>query len=142
MNGNSMVFIDTNIFIYAHDESDIRKSHKARTLLLELTSTRKGCISTQVIQEFCNVALRKAVSPLKTKDVSVILRELMSPLLAHYPDEAFYTRALKTYERYSLSFYDSLIVQAAIDLNCSILYSEDLQNDAQYGEVKVVNPFV
>jgi predicted nucleic acid-binding protein len=136
-----MYFIDTNIFVYAHDETDLQKSHKARELLTELLSTKEGCISTQVIQEFCNVALRKSATSLKTRDVSRIVIELLTPLLAHQPDAEFYTRILKTYERYSLSFYDAAIVQSAIDLNCSVLYSEDLQAGAKYGNVRIVNPF-
>ncbi|HSW97114.1 MAG TPA: PIN domain-containing protein [Candidatus Saccharimonadales bacterium] len=137
-----MIFIDTNIFIYAHDETEIQKSQKARELLIQLTNTKEGCISTQVIQEFCNVALKKSVTPLKVQDVRTIVLELMTPLLAHRPDAAFYLKVLETYERYSLSFYDSAIVQAAIDLNCTALYTEDLQAGATYGKVKVVNPFV
>lgn len=136
-----MVFIDTNIFVYAHDEANQEKSEKARSLLIELVENKEGSISTQVIQEFCNVALRKSATPLKGKDVRNIIRELMIPLLRHQPDSDFYLRSLEIYERYSLSFYDALIVQAAIDLNCSILYSEDLQDNAQYGKVRVINPF-
>lgn len=135
-------FIDTNIFIYAHDESDVQKSKKARSLLIDLIEKNEGRVSTQVIQEFCNVVLKKAVAPLKVTDVKEIVTMLMTPLLTHQPNGEFYFRALKTYEQYSLSFYDALIVQAAIDLNCSVLYSEDLQNGACYGKVKVVNPFV
>ncbi len=136
-----MVFIDTNIFVYAHDESDLQKALKARNLLVELTSTKRGCISTQVINEFCNVALRKSLTPLKAIDVRRIVRELLSPLLAHQPDSAFYLRTLEAFERYSLSFYDAAIVQAAMDMNCTVLYSEDLQAGAKYGKVRVVNPF-
>lgn len=136
-----MVFIDTNIFVYAHDESDLQKSNIARKLLVELTGREKGYISTQVIQEFCTVTLRKSLTPLKPKDVKKIIVELLSPLLAHKPDVDFYFRTLETYERYSLSFYDAAIVQAAIDLKCSIIYSEDLQAGAIYGKTKVINPF-
>lgn len=136
-----MVLIDTNIFVYAHDETDIQKARIARKLLIELASAKEGCISTQVIQEFCNVTLKKSVSPLKTEDVRKIIRELLQPLLTHKPDAAFYLRALETYDRYSLSFYDSLIVQAAIDLDCSAIYSEDMQAGARYGKVRIVNPF-
>ena len=135
-------FIDTNIFVYAHDERDLQKSQQARSLLVTLTENSEGRISTQVIQEFCNVVLEKAKMPLKARDVKDIIHVLMTPFLAHQPDVAFYLRALKTYEQYSLSFYDALIVQSAIDLQCSVLYSEDLQNGAHYGKVQVVNPFV
>ena len=84
-----MVFIDTNIFVYAHDETDPTKAKLARQLLVDLASDKNGCISTQVIQEFCNVALRKSATPLLPKDVGRIIRELLSPLLAHRPDGLF-----------------------------------------------------
>lgn len=136
-----MFFIDTNIFVYAHDESDPQKAQRARKLLIELTESNKGRISTQVIQEFCNVVLRKSLTPLKVGDTRRIVRELLAPFLAHQPDATFYIRVLEMYERYSLSFYDAAIVQAANDLSCTVLYSEDLQAGAQYGKVKVVDPF-
>ncbi len=53
-----MVFIGTTIFIYAHDQSEGQKSQKARTLLIELITSQEGRISTQVIEEFCNVVRR------------------------------------------------------------------------------------
>jgi predicted nucleic acid-binding protein len=136
-----MQFIDTNIFVYAHDETDRRKSEIARRLLLDVTASGDGIISTQVIQEFCNVALKKSATPLSTADVRKVVRELLEPLLAHRPDAAFYMRVLETFERYSLSFHDAAIVQAAIDLDCDTLLSEDLQTGARFGLVKVVNPF-
>lgn len=137
-----MNFIDTNIFIYAHDTSDPAKTRQARELLVKLVDNHEGCISTQVIQEFCNVSLSKSVIPLKPTDVRNILSNLLEPLLAHRPDIEFYNRTLKTFERYSLSFYDAMIVQAAIDLRCKVLYSEDMQANAIYGGVRIVNPFV
>src|SRR5882762_4829536 len=100
-----MNFIDTNIFVYAHDESDPKKAQKARQLLIECMDSDKGRISTQVIQEFCNVALRKSLTPLKVSDTRKIVRELFMPFLAHQPDATFYLRVLEMYERYSLSFY-------------------------------------
>lgn len=138
---DSPAFVDTNIFVYAHDQTDPHKARVARQLLIELTDSNTGRISTQVIQEFCNVALRKSATPLRPADVRNIVRELLTPLLSHQPDASFYNRVLETYERYSISFYDAAIIQAANDLHCAILYSEDLQAGAQYGDVRVVNPF-
>ena len=137
-----MNFIDTNIFVYAFDEADMQKANKARKLLTKLTEDKEGCISTQVIQEFCNVVLKKSATPLKPSDVRRVIADLLEPLLAHHPDAGFYVRTLGTFERYSLSFYDAAIVQSAIDLECSVLYSEDLQTNATYGKVKVINPFM
>jgi len=135
-------FIDTNIFIYAQDENDNEKAHKARELLIKTVKTKIGFISTQVIQEFCNVALKKSDLPLKPSDITEVLEELLLPMLAHVPSERFYKEVLKLYERYSLSYYDAMIVQAAIDLNCDLLYSEDMHNGAHYDGVTVVNPFI
>lgn len=136
-----MDFVDTNVFIYAFDESEFHKTRKARELLTDLMNSHRGRISTQVIQEFCNVALKKSSTPLKPSDVRKVIRELFVPLLSHQPDSDFYLRVLETYERYSLSFYDAAIVQAANDLHCTVLYSEDLQAGMRYGKVLVVNPF-
>src|SRR5487761_1502330 len=121
-------FIDTNIFIYAQAENDNEKAQKARQLLTKTVKTHTGFISTQVIQEFCNVALKKSDLPLKSSDIAEILEELLLPMLAHVPSVSFYKEVLKLYERYSLSYYDAMIVQAAIVLNCDLLYSEDMQN--------------
>jgi predicted nucleic acid-binding protein len=65
-----MFFIDTNVFVYAHDDSDHRRSSIARKLLTELSYTHEGCISTQVVQEFCNVTLRKSTTPLRPAKTS------------------------------------------------------------------------
>ena len=136
-----MYFIDTNVFVYTVDKTDERKTKIARKLIAELVESGEGRISTQVIQEFCNVALCKAKKPLSVDDVRLIISELLSPLLAHQPDADFYQRVIKTHAKYSLSFYDSAIVQAAIDMKCDSLYSEDMQAGALYGGVRVVNPF-
>lgn len=137
-----MDFIDTNIFVYTLDETDPARTQQARKLVAELADSGKGRISTQVIQEFCNVVLKKSANPLRPADVRSVVRKLLAPFLEHQPDIDFYFRVLDTFERYSLSFYDAAIVQAANDLNCTILYSEDLQAGMRYGKVKVINPFV
>jgi predicted nucleic acid-binding protein len=135
-------FIDTNIFVYAQDNSDEAKTKVSQELITNLLLDKQGFISTQVIQEFCNVFLRKSVKPLYPNDITEIIDSLLLPLLAHTPDSSFYKRAVIVYSKYSLSFYDSLIVQAAIDLKCDLLYSEDLQNGTRYNGVMVINPFV
>ncbi len=137
-----MNFIDTNIIVYAFDESEPRKSLIARKLIFNSIDSKEGCISTQVIQEFCNVALNKSASPLNKVQLKRVLSAVLVPLLSHKPDEKFYLRALDIYDRFSLSFYDSLIIQAATDINCSIVYSEDMQHGMTYGKTKVINPFI
>ena len=135
-------FIDTNVFVYAQDNSDEIKTKMSQELIAKLFLEKQGFISTQVIQEFCNVFLKKSEKPLQPNDVAEIIDDLLVPLLAHTPDSSFYKRAINTYSRYALSFYDALIVQAAIDLKCELLYSEDMQNGTRYNGVTVVNPFI
>lgn len=137
-----MVFVDTNIFIYAHDESDVHKTKLVRHVLSDIISKKQAVISTQVVQEFCNVILKKSAKPLSPTDVRFVLKELLWPLVAHQPDADFYFRALELYKKHSLSWYDGLIVQAALDTKCRLLYSEDLQHGQKFGELVVKNPFV
>lgn len=135
-------FIDTNIFVYAQDNSDESKTKISQELITKLLLEKQGFISTQVIQEFCNIFLKKSEKPLQPSDVAEIIDGLLVPLLAHTPDSYFYKRAINIYSKHSLSFYDSLIVQAAVDLKCELLYSEDMQNGARYSGVIIINPYV
>lgn len=137
-----MRFIDTNIFVYAYDNEDPTKTAISHTLLEGALISGAYAISTQVVGEFCNACLSKARIGLMPEQINDILDEVMLPLLAHRPDGDFYRRATALYGRYSLNFYDACIVQAAIDLGCDTLYTEDMQNGANYGGVRVVNPFV
>jgi len=64
------------------------------------------------------------------------------PLLAVHSSHALYGEALRLSARFSLSWYDSLIVVAAMESQCEILYSEDLQHGQRFGDVRVENPFL
>ena len=136
-----MDFIDTNIFIYTVDTSDVRKTKLSRQLIRDLRTTNTGCISTQVVQEFCNVALKKSAIPLNADDVADIITTVFKKMALYTPGTDFYLNALKLYASHSLSFYDTLILQAAIEMGCSTLYSEDLQAGQKIGGVTIVNPF-
>lgn len=136
-----LFFLDTNILVYTFDASAPQKRDRARALVQSAQKTRMGRISTQVVQEFLNVATRKLAVPLRTRDAEDYLRVVLSPLCRHSPDADFYQRALVLTSSASLSWYDSLIVQAAQDLGCAILYSEDLQHGQVFGGLRVENPF-
>jgi len=120
----SGLFFDTNVIVYAHDPADPRKQSQARAAMHDAMVGRTLVISTQVMQEFYSVVLRRQwMSPAQA---SQVLR-----LLAGYTvvpaDSASVLRALELQQRYRLSVWDALIVQSAIDARCSVLYSEDLQ---------------
>lgn len=135
------VFFDTNILIYGYDERDIAKHKTALDLIFNSLAKDRSLISPQVFSEFCNVALVKIPKRMDKSDLQMVLQTFLEPMLAHKPDLEFYNRAIELHAANSLSFYDALIVQAAIDLKCQTLYSEDLQDGQKYGTLTVVNPF-
>lgn len=141
MRPKTKVFLDTNILVYVYDRHDIHRSEEAVRLLENELSEATVMISTQVVNEFCNVMTTKKGSLMKRDDLHRALGGVLSPMLTHFPSLEFYRRALKLLDSYSLSFYDALIVQAALDLECDVIYSEDLQDGQQFGSLRVVNPF-
>ncbi len=133
-------FLDTNILVYAFDSPGSQK-RKISDKLIKDAHLGKGCISFQVIQEFLNVATRKFISPLKTDDAQKYLAKILFPVCEVFPSEELYFIALEISERWKYSFYDSLIIAAALESNCSLLYSEDLQNNQKIYGLTIVNPY-
>lgn len=138
MNGD---FIDTNIFIYLFDETDDRKRAIAEQLVQQALETRNACISYQVIQETLNVVTRKLPSPMSTENARRFLEQILIPLWQTMPSLALYQQGLELQARYGFSFYDALIVAAALESGCTRLYTEDLQHGQQVGELLIENPF-
>jgi predicted nucleic acid-binding protein len=135
------IFLDTNIFVYAYDTKTARKKHITATeLLRSIGPTDEAVISTQVVQEFCNVAFKK-LPDVSAEKLTRLLHEVLYPMVAHHPDEAFYSRAIALKHRYKLAWYDTLLVQAASDMHCKTLYTEDLQDGQHFGSLTVLNPF-
>ncbi|MGA9568259.1 MAG: PIN domain-containing protein [Candidatus Korobacteraceae bacterium] len=135
-------FLDTNIFVYSFDRTAAAKNRRAAQLIREAVSTRKGIISYQVVQEFFNLALRRFAEPLSVPEAEQYLGAVFRPLLTVQSSPALVSEALRLTDRHRLSWYDSLIVAAAIEGGCGVLYSEDLQHGQQFGQLKVENPFV
>lgn len=133
-------FVDTNVLIYAHDPRSGAKQAKAIGLLQELWDSRIGVLSTQVLQEFCINARRRASRPLSPRETNGILQDLLRWEI-FVNTAASVVRALELEERYGISFWDALIVQAAQGSGTTTLYTEDLADGQMYGTVRAVNPF-
>ena len=138
---NVKYFIDTNNFIYSFDDRQPSKKERATVLIQEALRTGMGIISTQVIQEFLNVATQKFAIPLKIEDGRAYLRLVMNPLCHIYPNLSLYESCLDIQAETKYSFYDSLILAAAVQGGCDILYSEDLHDGQEVRGVKIVNPY-
>ena len=133
-------FVDTNILVYAHDTSTGTKHERARTLLEELWRDRSGVVSTQVLQELCVNMRRKAGRPLDIKTTREIVVDYLSWHVVTNTGASI-LEALDLEARYRISFWDALVVQAALSAGADILYSEDLAEGQLFGTVRVVNPF-
>ena len=134
-------FLDTNIFLYSFDRNAPKKAARATRLIRRAIEARQGIVSYQVVQEFFNVALRRFEQPMTGVEAEQYLGTVFRPLLAVHSSQALFGEALRLKERHRLSWYDSLIVAAAIEAQCGILYSEDLQHARQFGDLRIENPF-
>jgi predicted nucleic acid-binding protein len=134
----SKAFLDTNILTYATDAGTPGKQTVARELMRRLSVDSLPCISTQVHQEFYVVATRKlGIEPLQAKGILQTFRHMETAVVE--PDDV--SRAIDGSILWQLSFWDALIVVAARKLNCTVLYTEDLNDGQVIDGVQVANPF-
>ena len=134
-------FIDTNIFIYQLERLDARKAEIADELIEHGIATQKACISFQVIQECINAAIRKAKVPLTEDEMRKYMEDVLVPLYSVQSSIRLYQASLDIRSRYRFSFYDSLIVAAALEADCKTLYSEDMNHGQRIEGVTIANPF-
>lgn len=132
-------FIDTNVLVYADAGDDPVRQRRALEVIRAQRVAGTGVVSTQVLQEFVNVALRKLrlPAPLIRDRLAVYKRFDVVPT-----SPALIEAALDLHVLRGIAYYDALIAQAAISSGCEQLLSEDFQTGAQIGTLRVVNPFV
>ena len=133
-------FLDTNVLVYTFDETDPGKRRQAETLVNESLASGSGCVSFQVVQETLNVLIRRL--GFVTEDARRVLQQVLIPLWQVNPTAALYQDAISLQGRYGFSFYDSLVVAAALEAGCTRLYSEDLQHGQQIQRLTILNPFI
>ena len=132
-------FIDTNVLVYAHAHDEPVKQTRALSLLGQLYAEGRAVVSTQVLQEFCNVGLKKlGLTSSQLQDQLHFLRQLEVVLIT--PD--MLNQALSLHQTHQVSFYDALIVIAAQASHCTTIYSEDFNAGEVLGGAKIINPFV
>ena len=134
-------FIDTNIFIYAFDSKNPEKQDRANRIIKAALDQQNGCISYQVVQEFINVTTRKFAVPLSVPECKMFLENVLYPLCDVFSSFDLYLHSLDIMDRWKFGFYDSLIIAAAIQADCTILYSEDLQHNQKIQQLTIINPF-
>ena len=135
-------FLDTNLFVYQLTAEDEAKSKTAGKLIRKGIRTGRSCVSFQVVQECLNVIARHAEITLTAEQAKRYLDTSLKPLWRIYPSASLYQRALDIQALHRFSFYDSLIIAAAQEAGCKLLYSEDLQHGQQIDSLTIQNPFL
>jgi len=129
-------FLDTNIIIYAYSEDEIEKANIANKIINEY----QCFISTQVVNEVSNVFFKKF--NLSSQEVLSVVEELERFLTIIQFDIDTIKYAYKIKDKYKFSYFDSLIIATALNHNCQILYTEDMQhNQIIEDKLKIINPF-
>ena len=137
------VFLDTNVFVYAFLSGEPLKQAKAVQLIEASLGSGQGCVSYQVIQEFANVARKKFAVPMAVADCKAFIDAAMQPMNHVASSTELVYSALDLQDELRYSFYDSLVIAAALQAGATILYSEDLQHWQQVrGLLRIVNPFL
>ena len=133
-------FVDTNVFVYAADPDAPEKQRRAGALLESVFGAPGATISPQVMQEFYSVATRGEPPKLSHDAAEQIVRDLSSLRVAHV-DARTVLRAVERVGRRSISIWDSLIVQSAVESACTVLLTEDLTHGEEIDGVRIVDPF-
>ena len=132
-------FFDTNVLVYAYDRADARKRESARTLIAEAIAEDEFIVSTQVLAEFYSTAMRRRImAPAQARD---LVRQWSD---VHPVPQTIdlVLRGIALHQEHSLDIWDALIVEAAREARCDLLFSEDLQHGRRFGELEIVNPFL
>lgn len=134
------VFVDTNVLVYREDGSDPDKQYRAVGWIEHLARHRSARISIQVLQELYATLTRKVTPAFDAHEAQGIVRDLAvwQPVAVNMP---IMERAWQLQARYSLSWWDALIVGAAQASGCSVLLTEDLQHGQLFDRVRVIDPF-
>jgi len=134
-------FLDTNILVYANDRSDPPRQTTAARLVAHGLRSHRAVVSSQVLSEFWVTVTRKVAVPLPFDMAEKELVKLRSMVVVAIEYDTV-VAAIHMQQRYDISYWDSLILAAALRARCSIVYSEDLGDGQRYGDLLVQNPFV
>lgn len=132
------VLLDTNIWVYLYAKNPPDKSVKVRELVNNhFTSI---IISTQILGELYNVLTKKKLKP--KDEAKQIILEMVTNFTIVEIDVLKVMTALEINSTYGYTYWDSLVLATALQHNCDILYSEDMQaNQLIEKKTRIVNPF-
>lgn len=142
---DNRVFVDTNIFIYASLEenrkSDLKADKRNKSItLLQSISDKDVYINTQVLDEIYSVLLRHGINEKEIHNkLSIIIKETKVSVIRLKTIKYCWDMRLK----YKYSYWDCLILTSALENDCTVIYSEDMQHNQMIEQtLRITNPFV
>ena len=117
---DAKAFLDTNLFIYLYSDSDTSKKEQ----VIKSINQYERFVSTQVLNEFCSVCIRKLRLPIAS--IRDALKEIKNTCNLILIDDATVEMALDFNEKYGYSYYDCLMLASALESGCQYLFSEDM----------------
>ena len=138
---SARAFVDTNVLVYAFDRSAEAKQAAAQRLLEELWERETGCLSVQVLQEFFVTITRKVPRPLSIDAAADRIREL-AVWKVFAPTAQDVLTAIALQKKTKLSFWDAMVIHAAAEAGCDVLWTEDLSDGQILRGVRIRNPFL
>lgn len=134
------VFLDTNVLVYLFDADAPAKQQRARALLSIHELRAQMILSTQVLQEFYVSVTRELASPLDPDTALKAVQDLgVFPVVQI--DTPLILLAIQRSRKAKVSFWDALILESALVAGTTLLYSEDFQDGAVFGKLRIENPF-
>jgi predicted nucleic acid-binding protein len=133
-------FVDANVLVYAFDASAGRKQRAARALLERLWESNSGCVSIQVLQEFFVTVTKKVAKPLPVEEAKARVREFAAwKVFSPAPEDVL--AAIDLHDHARIGFWDAMVIVAASESGCEVLWTEDLNDDQLLRGVRIRNPF-
>ena len=134
------VFLDTNVLVYLFDADDPAKQCRVQDLLSNRELRARLILSTQVLQEFYVSVTRKLAIPLDPEAAFQAVQDLAAFPVVQI-DPSLILLAIQRSRKAKVSFWDALILEAALAAGATLLYSEDFQDGAVFGGLRIANPF-
>ena len=135
-----IVFVDTNVLLYAQDPRNPEKQSAAEQWLSWCWRNQRGGLSTQVLNElYAN--LRRCAPSLAVADARELIRRYRG-WKCWTVDDATVDLAWGLQDRFKLSYWDALMVAAAQQMGCAYLLTEDLEHQQRFDNLQVINPFM
>lgn len=134
------IFLDTNVLVYLFDSDDPAKQRQVQELLSSRELRARVILSTQVLQEFYVSVTRKLATPLGLDAAFQAVQDLTAFPIVQI-DTPLILLAIQRSNKAKISFWDALILEAALISGATVLYSEDFQDGAVFGGLRVTNPF-